>query len=186
MALLWQFQSKWTKALTWYDSGFSRRGSDGHGDVHSGGFVQRWLNHARHVLLVVGIFWLLGHFLQVGAGKGVHGDAHASASLDLTLVLPKAEEQIWINMAWQRLREHMLQLLVGFARLFSTWKCFAENSHTVGKLTESTVCDFYLRELLNQHPNTTLRGTVSLKVTLFYLMRLGTEVPGYGPHGTCI
>lgn len=113
--------SRGTRALTWYDGGLPRRGSDSDRDVHSGGFVQRGLNHPRHVLLVVSIFWLLRHFLQVGAGEGVHGDTHASARFNLTLALPKVEKQILLNVAQEGRREHLCPdaaPLAGFHRLF--------------------------------------------------------------------
>lgn len=99
MALEKDNNNKWQgeKALTGYDGGFSWRGGDGDGDIHSGGFVQRRLNHACHVLLVVSIFRLLWHFLQIGAGKGVHRDAHTPTGLNLTLILPKAEERMLLN-----------------------------------------------------------------------------------------
>lgn len=124
-------KSRRSKALTWYDSGFPRRSRDSNRDVHSGGFVQRWLNHPCHVLLVVSIFWLLWHFLQVGAGKGVHWDTHASASLNLTLVLPEVENKIVLNTArggFRECKDPEAAALAGFHRLLSLWKSFAERS----------------------------------------------------------
>lgn len=115
-----QQKSRGTKALTWYDSGFPRWGSDSDRDVHSGGFVQRWLNHPCHILLVVSIFWLLWHFLQIGAGKGVHRDTHTSTSLNLTLVLPKVEKHILLNTAQGGFREHMYPDAALLARFHKT------------------------------------------------------------------
>lgn len=105
-----QQEKQGTKALTWNDSGFPWRGSDGDRDVHSGGFVQGGLNHPGHVLLVVSILWLLRHLLQVSAGQGVHRDtARATATatgLQLTLVLPRKKQDLF-NMARERFREHI-------------------------------------------------------------------------------
>lgn len=105
-----QQEKQGTEALTWNDSGVPWRGSDGDRDVHSGGFVQRGLNHPRHILLVVGILRLLGHLLQVSAGQGVHRDTPRAAAtatgLQLTLVLP-GEKRDLFKMARERFREHI-------------------------------------------------------------------------------
>lgn len=104
-----QQEKQGTKALTWNDSGVPWRGRDGDRDVHSGGFVQRGLDHPRHVLLVVGILGLLGHLLQVRAGQGVHrdtpGDTPTATGLQLTLVLPRKKQDLF-NKARERFRGH--------------------------------------------------------------------------------
>jgi len=80
-------------------------------------------------------------------------------------------------MAQEGFREYMhpdAAPLAKFHRLLSSWKSFAEKSQTAGHLTDSTICDLFLWDLLNQHPSTTLRGTAPLNVTSFNLMRLRT------------
>lgn len=147
-------QAQGTEALTWNDSGVPWRGSDGDRDVHSGGFVQRGLNHPRHILLVVSILRLLRHLLQVSAGQGVHRDtARATATatgLQLTLVLPRKKQDLF-SMARERFREH-IPGTAPHAGSVSSMEIFCRTT------SDSKIWGLFVQDLPSQSPIPALGG----------------------------
>lgn len=77
----------------------------------------------------------------------MHRDTHTSTSLNLTLVLPKVEKQVLLDMAHEGARKLTCPGAVPLARLyrlFSPWKPSAGKSQAAGQPSDSTGCDLLL------------------------------------------